>query len=89
MTPLRTSLLCALSLSLCAGLSAAQQLAPTQASLASPLLARGRLVIDAEGDAAALSVYGLDGSNAVQCTTPCALSMPYGSYTVEANAPAP
>ncbi|MFO0558583.1 MAG: hypothetical protein U0269_11245 [Polyangiales bacterium] len=88
MTPLRTSLLCALSLSLTASVAAAQELVPMQVSPASqPTLARGRLVLDSEGDAAALEVYGPGGSNTARCTTPCTLSMPYGEYTVEARDP--
>lgn len=77
-----------LALSLSAPLAHAQESAPIRVAASTPAVApQGHVIIDAEGDAAALSVYGAGGANSVQCTTPCALSMPFGSYTVEASAP--
>ncbi len=87
MTPTRTSLLFALALSLTGGFAAAQDMSAIQ--VAAPTRAPspgGRMLIEAEGDAVALEIFGPRGSNSVQCSTPCSLAMPFGTYSVHVHA---
>jgi hypothetical protein len=94
MKPVRVATLVGVSLLLTASIAAAQTSSEAMPRDNQPMSIRPirvtsgqRVNIDAEGDPAALSLQGVVAATSTQCTTPCQLTLPMGTYSVEAVPP--